>query len=73
MWEFKTRDDVRDERDAARQALDGAMDALSGIRQSHRPSDSDDRLCAEGCNGAWPCTTRLEADHALGNPRPQRR
>ena len=58
--------EVREERDAARQALDGAMDALSVIRQVHRPADVDDRLCAEGCAGRWPCTTRLEADHALG-------
>ena len=48
------------------------MQALSAIRDVHRPLEADDRLCAEGCSGAWPCTTRLEVDHALGNPRPQR-
>lgn len=49
--------------------LNKLRDALSSIRQDHRPSDMDDRLCAEGCNGRWPCVTRLEADHALGYDR----
>ena len=49
------------------------IEALDSIRGTHRPLEADDRLCAEGCNGSWPCSTRLEADEALGYPRPQRR
>ena len=46
---------------------------LDSISQTHRPLEVDGRLCSEGCNGAWPCSTRLEADEALGYPRPQSR
>lgn len=50
----------------------GYRRTLAAISDLHRPSDIDARLCAEGCAGSWPCTTRHEADHALGNPRPSR-
>ncbi len=41
--------------------------ALDVIRDIHRPSDVDDRLCAEGCGGGWPCTSRVEADSVLAD------
>ena len=53
--------------------VESLLDTLGGISDVHGPHPSDGRLCAEGCSGAWPCTTRLEADHALGRDRPQSR
>ena len=38
-----------------------AYNALKMILVIHRRSDVDDRLCAEGCYGSWPCSTHLEA------------
>ena len=41
-------------------------EALVVIRGVHGPHHRDDRLCAEGCSGAYPCTTRIEVDAVLG-------
>lgn len=46
-----------------------AREALSLIRDFHRPHPDDGRMCVEGCGGGWPCSTRLEVDAALVNAR----
>ena len=40
-------------------------DSLKVIFNIHQPADIDKRLCREGCNGRWPCSTYLEAQAAL--------
>ncbi len=52
--------------------VESLLETLRIIQQAHRPSDTDGRLCIEGCGGGWPCLARAEVDAALG-PDPQAR
>lgn len=47
---------------AERDRLSAAVHTVLGI---HRPADVDDRLCAEGCGGGWPCVTNAEVVAAI--------